>query len=301
MKDRFAACFSAAVLAIGVYCLCSPYHCVIHAGYADEAVQIEDAAAPMSAADSGVFLHGRRHPAHRGYPGAARACVEALGNPEALVAGRAGICVDTGFTGDYETALMVYAASKDEYYRNTGYSMDHERLPGGDVRLLLVTEYVTPGQAYREHLEAKAKLTEIAASFHRTNTEKAEQIFQWACSHAAYADEATTDQIRKTESGCVPDYTGIYATTYTAVMDEATTYTGFSGMLLALFDMVGIPSARVQNSFYAYNAAFMDGRWVLYDAASGVSGDPESFIRRYREYYEPQTLTCGFTANLGGH
>lgn len=110
--------------------------------------------------------------------GAARACVEALGNPEALVAGRAGTCVDTGFTGDYETARMVYAASKDEYYGNTGYSMDHERLPGGDVRLLLVTEYGIPGQAYREHLEAKAKLTEIAASFHRTDTEKAEQIFQ---------------------------------------------------------------------------------------------------------------------------
>lgn len=97
------------------------------------------------------------------------------------------------------------------------------------------------------------------------------------------------------------DYTGIYATTYTAVMDRATTCTGFSGMLLALFDMAGIPSARVQNSLHAYNAAFVDGRWVLYDAASGVSGDPESFIRRYREYYEPQTLTCGFTANLGGY
>ena len=85
--------------------------------------------------------------------------------------------MDTGFTGDYETARMVYAASKDEYYGNTGYSMDHERLPGRDVRLLLVTEYGTPGQAYREHLEAKTKLTEVAASFHGTDTEKAEQIF----------------------------------------------------------------------------------------------------------------------------
>lgn len=301
MKDRFAARFSAAVLAIGAYCLYSPYHCIIHAGYADEAAQIEDAAVPMAAADSGVFCMDADTQRTEDIRGAARACVEALGNPEALVAGRAETCVDTGFTGDYETARMVYAASKDEYYGNTGYSMDHERLPGRDVRLLLVTEYGTPGQAYREHLEAKTKLTEVAASFHGTDTEKAEQIFQWACSHAAYADGATTDQICKTEPGCVPDYTGIYATTYTAVMDRATTCTGFSGMLLALFDMAGIPSARVQNSLHAYNAAFVDGRWVLYDTASGVSGDPESFIRRYREYYEPQTLTCGFTANLSGY
>lgn len=299
MKNHFTARFTAAVLAAGIYCLYSPHPCVLHAGEAQERTRVAwaaDTGAAVAAADPGIFSIDPDTERTKYIRSAARACVEALGDPGAAIDDGTGTCVDTGFTGDYETAREVYSASNDFYYGNTGYSMEYERYPGGDVRLFLRTCYGTPGQAYREHLEAERALKDIAASFSGTDAEKAEQIFQWVCSHVAYADDETVSRLDGIEPGCVPDYTGINATTYTAVMDGAATCTGFSGMLLALFDMAGVPSARVQNSLHAYNAAYVDGRWVLYDAASSVSGDPGSFLKRYGKYYEPKTLTCGFMA-----
>lgn len=302
MKKLFAARFTAAVLTAGIYCLYSPHPCVIHAGEIQEHIHAAweaEADASMAAADPGIFSidPDTRHAGD--IRAAARACVEALGDPGRVVDDGTGTCVDTGFTGNYETAREVYSASRDFYYGNTGYSMEYERYPDGDVRLFLRTWYGTPSQAYREHTEAEEKLEEIAASFYGTDAEKAEQTFQWACSHVTYADDETVWRLDSTRPGSVPDYTGIHATTYTAVMDGITTCSGFSGMLLALFDMEGIPAARVRNSLHAYNMALVEGHWVLYDAASGVSGDPESVIRRYRDYYEPQELTCGFSANAG--
>ncbi len=216
--------------------------------------------------------------------------------PGAVVDDGAGGCV---YTGDYETAREIYSASRDLYCGNVGYSMEYERCPNGDVRLFFRTWYGTPVQAYKEHTEAKQKLKEISDSFHGTDAEKAEQTFQWVCSHVAYADDETIWRLEGMGQGYVPDYTGIHATTYTAVMDGVTTCSGFSGMLLTLLDMEGIPAMKIKNHLHAYNAALVEGRWVLYDAASGVSGDPGSFIRRYRDYYEPQELTCGFSAYAG--
>lgn len=302
MKNRFTTRLTAAVLAAGLYCLYSPHPCVIHAGEAQDRARTAwaaDAGAAMAAADTGIFCvdPDTRHTEY--IREAARACVEALGDPGAVVDDGTGTRVDTGFTGDYETAREVYSASRDFYYGNTGYSMEYERYPGGDVRLFLRTWHGTPGQAYKEHSEAKRELERIAGTFSGTDVEKAEQTFQWACSHVAYADDGTVRWLNSAGQGQVPDYAGIHATTYTAVMDGATTCSGFSGMLLALFEMEGIPAAKVANSLHAYNIVFAGGRWMLYDAANGVSGDPESFIRRYTDYYSPQKLTCGFMAHPG--
>lgn len=302
MKNHFAARFTAAVLTAGIYCLYSPHPCVLHAGETQEHIRVAWAAeadTSMAAADPGIFSIDPDTGHAEDIRAAARACVEALGDPGAVVDDGTGTCVDTGFTGDYETAREVYSASRDFYYGNTGYSMEYERYPDGDVRLFLRIWHGTPIQAYQEHTEAEEKLEEIAASFYGTDAEKAEQTFRWACSHVTYADNETVKRLDSTRPGCVPDYTGIHATTYTAVMDGIATCNGFSGMLFALFDMEGIPAARVRNSLHAYNAAFVEGRWMLYDAASGVSGDPENLIRRYRDYYEPQELTCGFSAHAG--
>ncbi len=299
MKNRFAACLSAAVLTIGVYCLCSPYPCSIHAGEETRGLEtsiIQTPEAQMASVDSGIFYMESDTDHAEEIRAAARSCVDALGDRAAVINDGTGCRVDTGFTGDYETAREVYLASKDEYYGNTGYSMDYTRLPDGDVRLILKTEYGTPEQAYREHLEAKARLTEIASSFSGTDGEKAEQIFRWACSHVSYADDATLERIQGTKPGCVPDYNGICATTYTAVTEGVSTCDGFSGMLLALFDLNGIPAAKVQNGQHAYNVALSGSRWMLYDAASGVCGNPEEFIRRYGDYYTPRQLTCGYGA-----
>ena len=302
MKNRFTVRFTAAILTAGIYCLYSPHPCVIHAGEAQEyihAVWATDSDIVMSAEGSDIFFFNtdKRYP--EDISTAAKACIETLGDPGAVVDDGAGGCVYTGFTGDYETAREIYSASRDLYCGNVGYSMEYERCPNGDVRLFFRTWYGTPVQAYKEHTEAKQKLKEISDSFHGTDAEKAEQTFQWVCSHVAYADDETIWRLEGMGQGCVPDYTGIHATTYTAVMDGVTTCSGFSGMLLTLLDMEGIPAMKIKNHLHAYNAALVEGRWVLYDAASGVSGDPGSFSRRYRDYYEPQELTCGFSAYAG--
>lgn len=300
MKKHFSARFSAAVLAIGIYCLYSPYPCVIHAG--EWTGETEASAALLESeisavpTDIDVFFMESDASYIEGIRKAAKSCIAALGNSDAVVDDGTGCRVDTGFTGSYEIAQEVYLASKDEYYGNTGYSMDYIRLPSGDVHLFLKTEYGTPGQAYMEHLEAKARLEEIVASFSGSDEEKTEQIFQWACNHVSYADNTTVERIRETTLGCVPDYNGIYATTYTAVMNGVSTCDGFSGMLLALFELSGIPAAKVQNGRHAYNVAMSEGHWILYDAASGVSGKPGEFILRHGDYYAPKRLTCGYMA-----
>lgn len=302
MKNRFAAGFSATVLAAGIYCLCSPYPCVLYAGSGAEEnsiALIRDQGVPIACADSGIFCIDPNTQHMEMIRRAAMACVTSLGNSAAVVDDGTGCRVDTGFTGDYETAMKVYEASKDWYYGNVGYSMDYKRLADGNVRLLLKTEYGTPAQAYKEHLESESKLKEIASHFSGTDSEKATQIFKWVCSHVSYADGATIGRILETEVGCVPDYNGIRATTYTAVMDGMTTCDGFSSMPLALFDLSGIPVAKVQNGQHAYNVALADGHWILYDAASGVCGTPEDLIRRYGDYYRPQRITCGYKAETG--
>lgn len=295
MKNRLTIRFTAAILTAGIYCLYSPHPCVIHAGEAQEHLSTAWADAPgtvMAAGDSELFFLNPETRYTEDICIAAKACVEALGDPGAVAD---DATVYTGFTGDYETAREIYSVSRDLYCGNVGYSMEYERCPDGDVRLFFKTWYGTPAQAYKEHTEAKQKLKEILDSFHGTDDEKAEQTFQWVCSHVAYADDETIRRLEGTGQGCVPDYTGIHATTYTAVMDGVTTCSGFSGMLLTLFDMEGIPAMEIKNHLHAYNAAFVGGQWVLYDAASGVSGNPESFLGRYQEYYTPQEVTCGFT------
>lgn len=301
MKNRFTARLSAAVLTAGIYCMCSPYPCILHAGETADKTGMAvlcDQEVSMARAVPSVFYTDPDTGHTEAIRNAARACIAALGDSTAVVNDGMGCRVDTGFTGDYETAMEVYEASKDNYYGNVGYSMDYKRLADGNVRLLLKTEYGTPAQAYGEHLEAESRLKEIASSFSGTDGEKAGQIFDWACSHVSYADDVTIGHILDTKPGCVPDYNGICATTYTAVMDGITTCNGFSGMLLALFDLSGIPAAKVQNGQHAYNIALADGHWMLYDAASGVSGNPEEFIRRYGDYYMPQQITCGYVAEL---
>jgi len=302
MKNRFTVRLSAAVLAAGIYCLCSPYPCVLYAGGETEEtsmVVICDQEVPMTRMDSGIFRIDPDTGHTEAIRKAAMACVASLGDSAAVIDDGTDCLVDTGFTGDYETALEVYEASKDWYYGNVGYSMGYKRLADGNVCLLLKTEHGTPAQAYKEHLEAESRLKEIAFSFSGTDEEKADQIFDWACNHVTYADDMTVGRILATKPGCVPDYSGIRATTYTAVIDGMTTCDGFSGMLLALFNLNGIPAAKVQNGQHAYNIALADGHWILYDAASGVSGDPGDFIRRYGDYYTPQRLTCGYEAETG--
>ena len=268
MKNRFTARLSAAVLTVGIYCMCSPYPCILHAGEtADKtgmAVLCEQEV-PMACAAPSIFYTDPDTEHTEAIRKAAMACITALGDSTAVVDDDTGCRVDTGFIGDYETAMEVYEASKDNYYGNVGYSMDYKRLADGNVRLLLKTEYGTPAQAYGEHLEAESG----------TDSEKADQIFDWVCSHVSYADDKTVGHILDTKPGCVPDYNGICATTYTAVMDGITTCNGFSGMLLALFDLSGIPAAKVQNGQHAYNIALADGH-----------------------YYMPQQITCGYGAEL---
>lgn len=298
MKNRFTARFTAAILTAGIYCMYSPHPCVIHAGEGQEYIHTAwaaDSGAAIAAVDPSAFFPGADIMHTEEVCATAQACIKSLGDPEAAVDDGTGMCVDTGFTGDYETAREIYSASRDLYCGNIGYSMEYERYPDGDVRLILKTWYGTPEQAYQEHMDAEQKLREIASSFHGTDAEKAEQTFQWVCSHVSYADDETIQRLDDTGQGCVPDYTGIHATTYTAVMDGVTTCSGFSGMLLTLFDMEGIPAIKIKNHLHAYNAAFVGEQWVMYDAASGVSGDPERFLGRYQEYYPPQELTCGFT------
>lgn len=295
MRNRFAARLGAAVLSAGITCMYSPYPCVIYAGEwakVPGTISIRDPEVLMPPELLDAFcMEDAAHTEEA--RSAAMACVAALGDGAAAID---ECCVDTGFVGDYETAKEIYLASKDWYCGNIGYSMDYIRLADGNVRLVLMVEHGTLRQAYREHLEAENRLKKIASSFSGTKKERASQIFQWACSHISYADDATIESIQDMEPGCVPDYNGIHATAYTAVMDGFATCDGFSSLLLALFELNKIPAVKVQNRQHAYNIAMTGEQWVLYDAASGISGDPAELIRRYGDYYAPERLTYGYKA-----
>jgi len=118
MKNRFTARLSAAVLTAGIYCMCSPYPCILHAGETADKTGMAvlcDQEVPMARAVPSVFYTDPDTGHTEAIRNAARACIAALGDSTAVVNDGMGCRVDTGFTGDYETAMEVYAASTDNY------------------------------------------------------------------------------------------------------------------------------------------------------------------------------------------
>lgn len=225
-------------------------------------------------------------------------CIEKLNDESALRTNSSGIFVETGIISDYETARNIYLRSREKYYGNIGYSMAYKREADGRVSLMLKPEYGTPKQAYEEHYRANARLTEIASQFTGSDSENARDIFQWVCDHVSYAGDETLQQIRNTPEGQIPNYNEIYATTYTAAIDGISTCDGYSGMLLALYEKVGIPVAKVQNSEHAYNVVFADNAEIIYDATNGLIGDACQIIAKYEKYYYPQTVSFGYSPLL---
>lgn len=225
-------------------------------------------------------------------------CVEKLNDESAVRIDPSGTYIETGIISDYETARNIYLRSREKYYGNIGYSMAYTREADGKVSLMLKPEYGTPKQAYEEHCLANAKITEIASQFTGSASEDARDIFQWVCDHVSYAGDETLQQIRNTPEGKIPNYNGIYATTYTAAIDGISTCDGYSGMLLALYEKVGIPVAKVQNSEHAYNIVFVDNTETIYDATNGLIGNACQTIAKYEKYYYPQTVTFGYSPLL---
>ncbi len=285
MKNRFAVQLNAVMLVIGINCMYSPYPCVISAGI------------PAIAAEQSTLVRGVTEPSPdlelyfiqadadaKALRSACIACINALGNADAAISSD---CVDTGFIGTYEEARNVYEISKDLYLGGAAYSMDYVRLTDGRVHLLLKTEGVTPEQAYEQHLEAKTRLRDIADRIikpDRTNGDLAAAIYHWVTSHISYT------------SGAESCSAGKNATAYSAIMNGTATCDGISTMMLALFDDCGIPAAKIQNGRHAYNIAWSNGQWILYDAASGISGNPSELMQRYGDCYTPEVITLGFAA-----
>lgn len=287
MKNQFTVRLSAVMLAIGFNCLFSPCPCVIQAGIpAMAAMQdvTETGAAELSAYPGIPDTEAARDA--YAVCETAEACMSAL-----HAAGNAGLnLADTGFVGSYEDARRVYEASKDLYLGDTPYSMDYERLADGNVRLLLKAEDGALARAYAEHLETEERLAKIAEALMAGGSyaDTADRAFAWVTDHVTYA---------YTDAG---ECAGGYSTAYSAVMNGTATCDGLSTMLLALFDQCGVPAAKVQNSQHAYIIAWTKGQWMLYDAASGIAGDPGELMERYGDCYTPETVTLNRTAAGAG-
>ena len=287
MKNQFTVRLSAVMLAIGFNCLYSPCPCVIQAGIPAMAA-MQDVAENNAAELSAYPGIPDTETARKAYTvrETAEACMNAL-----HAAGDADLnLADTGFVGSYEDARRIYEASKDLYLGNISYGMDYERLADGNVRLLLKAEDGTLAQAYEEHLETEARLAEIAKGLMADGSyaDVADRAFTWVMDHITYA--------YGDDGNCA----GGHSTAYSAVMDGTATCDGLSTMLLALFDQCGVPAAKVQNSLHAYTIAWADGQWVLYDAASRISGDPGELMERYGDCYTPETVTLNRTAAGAG-
>lgn len=174
--------------------------------------------------------------------------------------------------GYIDTGISVNGREEAETFRN--YFCDYYYNGNASIQFALsgntmLVRPESPGQPYEEHIAATAKLKEIAALIpDGTQEEMLDRIYRYIISHVKYADNDTVEAVRSMNETGRRDFSGIYATVYTAVMDGKSVCNGFAMMFERLCAMKGIQCEVQKTPYHAYDAVKLKGELLFYDTAT---------------------------------